>query len=167
MRDDGRKWDAPPEYSQPLTGAGVRAARVWPQRQVLISAPDVLARSEAAGWPGVVRGDSYALSLRRDRVLEVDGPPRDEGWDGRQAVTEVTDAYAVIQIEGPQALALCRRGTELSLTHPSRSVARQMFGLPVFLYRWQTEDRFRLHTPRGYGQALWQTLAAHMRQMRP
>lgn len=167
MRDDGRKWDAPPDDDAPVVAEGLRLTHIIPARQTLISAPDVLSRFHAVGWPEVATGAACALCLRRDRVLEVDGPPRNEGWDGRQAMTEVTDAYAVIQIEGPRALALCRRGTELSLSHPSRSVARQIFGLPVFLYRWQAEDRFRLHTPRGHGQALWQTLAAHMQQMRP
>jgi len=165
MRDDSRKWKVPPDYAQPLAGDGVTVTRVWPARQVLISAPDALARIAATGWPEVARGDAYALCLRRDRVLEVNGPARDEGWDGTQAVTEVSDAYAVFHIEGPQALALCRRGTELSLAQPSRSVARQMFGFPAFLYRWGGEDSYRLHVPRAHGQALWQRLAAQMGQV--
>ncbi|TDK50560.1 hypothetical protein [Antarcticimicrobium luteum] len=165
MRDDSRKWDAPPDDSQPLTGMGMTVARVWPTRQLLISAPDVLARMPGAGWPDVVTGAPYTLCLRRDRVLEVDGPAREEGWDGVQAVTDVSDAYAVFRIEGPQALALCRRGTEVSLARPSRSVARQMFGLSAFLYPWENEERFCLHVPRAHAQALWQMLAAHMGQM--
>ncbi len=165
MRDDSRKWDAPPDYARPLEGAGLAVTRVWPARQVLISASDVLARIAATGWPDIAAGDAYGLCLRRDRVLEVDGPARADGWDGTQAVTDVTDAYAVFHIEGPQALALCRRGTELSLAQPSRSVARTMFGLSTFLYRWEHGDCYRLHVPRAHAQALWQRLAAHMRQM--
>lgn len=165
MRDDSRKWDLPPDYSEPLSAPGVTVARVWPERQALISAPDVLARIRASGWPDVVRGAPYTLCLRRDRVLEVDGTARDDGWDGAQAVTDVTDAYAVFHLKGPQALALCRRGTELSLTQPSRSVARTMFGLSALLYRWEGEESFRLHVPHAHGQALWQRLAAHMGQM--
>ena len=165
MRDDSRKWDVPPDYSAPLKAGGVSVTRVWPGRQLLISAPDVLARMPAAGWPDVVSGPAYGLCLRRDRVLEVDGPAREVGWNGNQAVTDVTDAYAVFRIDGPQALALCRRGAELSPAQPSRSVARRMFGLSALLYRWEAGDCFRLHVPRGHAQALWQMLAAHMGQM--
>lgn len=166
MRDDSGKWDAPPDFSAALTGDGVTVRRVTPKRQVLISATDVLARHPGAlGWPDIGTGGSYVLCLRRDRVLEVNGPARAEGWDGVQAVSEVTDAFAAVQIDGPQALALCRRGAELPADRPSRSVSRTMFGFGALLYRWERKDRLRLHVPRAHAQALWQLLAAHLEQL--
>ncbi|MGD9861871.1 MAG: hypothetical protein AB7S99_01545 [Pseudodonghicola sp.] len=164
MRDDSRKWDLPPDFGQPLAGAGVTVTRIAPQRQTLISAPDALARHPGAlGWPDIARGDSYGLCLRRDRLLEVNGPARAEGWDGTEAISDISDGLTVFQIEGENALPLCLRGAELSLEQPSRSVLRAGFGFELLLYRW--EGALRLHVARGHAQALWQTLEAHIAGM--
>ena len=161
MRDDSRKWDTIPDFDQPLSGAGVTVSRVIPACQTLISAPDVLLRHPGAlGWPDVGSGDSYALCLRRDRVLEVGGPARPEGWDGTQAISDITDGLIVVQIDGDGALPLLCRGAEISFDQPSRSVVRAVFGMELMVYRHGAG--IRLHVARGQAAGLWQTLAAHI-----
>lgn len=163
MRDDSHKWDVPPDYSAAIIRQGVAVTALAPPRQTLISGAAVLERHrDALGWPDIAQGDSYALCLRRDRVLLVGGPAMEDGWDGAQglAVSDVSDGYAMFQIAGPAALALCRRGAELSLATPSRSVARAVFGFECLLYRWGDDATCRVHVSRAHAQALWQTLAA-------
>ncbi|MDK3019013.1 hypothetical protein [Pseudodonghicola flavimaris] len=161
MRDDSQSWAPPPDHSQPLHGAGVTVTRILPVRQTLISAPDILTRQPAAlGWPDVATGDRYSLCLRRDRVLEINGPERAAGWHDGQAISDITDGLIVFEIAGAAALALIQRGTEISERQPSRSVQRLGFGTELMLYRW--EDRLRLHAPRADGPALWHRLKAHL-----
>ncbi|GHG92313.1 hypothetical protein [Pseudodonghicola xiamenensis] len=164
MRDDSHKWDVPQNFSAPLAGPGVTISRIIPDRQTLISAPDILARTPgAAGWPDRAAGDSYTLCLRRDRVLEVNGPARTDGWDGQQAVSDITDGLTIFEITGPRAMELIRRGAEISDALPSRSAVRQAFGLEVILCRRQ--DALRLHVARTEAQALRKQLADHITLM--
>jgi hypothetical protein len=164
MRDDSHKWDEPQELSAPLTGPGVTVRRIAPDRQTLISAPDILARTPGAiGWPDQAGGDSYSLCLRRDRVLEVNGPARADGWDGQQAVSDVTDGLAIFEITGPRAMDLVKRGAEISDALPSRSAVREAFGLEVILYRWH--QALRLHVARTQAQMLRKLLADHLALM--
>lgn len=157
MRDDTGRWDAP-RADQPLDADGVslRPARIV--RQVLVSGRHALRRTALplVEWPNVAAPrDGLALCLRRDRVLEVDGPARTDGWDGEAglAVSDVTDGLAVFDLGGPRAFDILRRGTEIGLDRPSRSVARVLFGLDVLIYRTD-EDVFRLHVPRAAAEAL-------------
>jgi len=164
MRDDSHKWDVPADLSAPLAGPGVTVSQIIPDRQTLISAPDILARTPGAtGWPDRAEGDSYVLCLRRDRVLEVNGPARADGWDGQQAVSDVTDGLTIFEIAGPRAMELIRRGAEISDALPSRSAVWQAFGLEVILYRWQ--DALRLHVARTEAQRLRKQLADHIALM--
>ncbi|MYM54947.1 hypothetical protein [Thalassovita mangrovi] len=161
MRDDRHRWTPYDGAWSPYEVGGIAITPVTPERQILISAPAVLSRHPGAiGWPDIATGDSYAISLRRDRVLLVNGPDMAEGWDDEigQAVSDVTDAYSVFDLTGPKALELLKHGTEIGLQQPSRSAARMLFGLGVFLYRHGAEDRFRLHVLRAQGQTAWQML---------
>lgn len=156
MRDDRNRWNAPGSLGLPLEGPGVTVTPVTDLQQVLISGPDVR-RSFATlvEWPDVAQGGSYTLSLRRDRVMVIGGPARTEGWQesSQQAVTEMSDGYEVLDIAGPAAFDLLRRGAELSLTSPSRSVARLLFGMGTILYRHGSESTFRVHVGRSQAEA--------------
>ncbi len=167
MRDDSGKWDRLPPVDAVIDAPGVVIRRVAVVRQVLISGPDVLAQVDGpmVEWPGVVEAESYALSLRRDRVLWVNGPEMAEGWDAARnwAVSDVSDGYEVIEIAGTGALALLCRGAEVSLDQPSRSVARLLFGLGAFLYRAGDVQTYRAHVGRAQAAAFWKALEARLR----
>ncbi|QBY00890.1 hypothetical protein E2K80_09255 [Rhodophyticola sp. CCM32] len=162
MRDDRHKWDFIDDATLPLTAVGVTIALAPIQRQTLVSGPRILKQfKDASGWPDVVSQDPYALAIRRDRVLLVDHDqvPQD-GWhdDLEQAVSDATDAYSVYDISGPNAFELLKRGGEVSLAVPSRSVARLLFGMGVFLYPYKNPQSFRIHVGRAHGQAMLQSL---------
>ncbi|NIZ13037.1 hypothetical protein [Phaeobacter sp. HF9A] len=53
-----------------------------------------------------------------------------------------------------------RRGSEVSLEVPSASVARALFGLGVFLYRFGDEHRFRVHVAQSQAEPLLKSLKA-------
>ncbi|MEO9779900.1 MAG: hypothetical protein ABJH07_25775 [Sedimentitalea sp.] len=158
MRDDSERWDAadPNGYVHAANGITLVPAAV--SRQTLLSGSRVLTQTEQsiASWPDIVADESYALSIRRDRVLLVNGPAVAEGWheDSCQAVSDASDAYAVLDMSGEKSLEVLKRGAELNLNIPSKSTARIVFGLGVFLYRYDAENRFRIHVASGYAEAL-------------
>jgi hypothetical protein len=137
MRDDRAKW-APPGAArsrQALQGAVLTP--VTGLRQTLLSGPRVLAPDDC-GWPDIVRGATYRVALRRDRVLEIGGAAGTPGWDAAR---------------GLAAFALLQRGTEITLGVPSRSVVRPLFGLSALVYRREAET-FRLHVGAAQAEAL-------------
>ena len=162
MRDDSQRWAPPRDRSAEITAPELTIRALDLTRLTLLSGPRALSSTSLplVDWPGLARGENYAISLRRDRVMEVNGPERPEGWDTKQnlAISDVTDAYSQVDITGPNAIALLNRGTELDLAIPSRSAARLLFGLGVFLYRHGQEDRFRLHVSAAHDEALWNAL---------
>jgi len=130
------------------------------KRQVLISGVNALAASQLTrvGWPGDVntdRTDRYALVLRRDRLLEINGEQRIDGWDDTSqcAVSDVTDGYVVFEISGSGAQDLLKQGGFINTDQPSPSVARQLFGQSVLLYRTNALS-YRLHINRMFAQSL-------------
>ena len=169
MRDDRDLWAPALGLAAPLALHGADLSAVSLMRQSLISRIASLPKDEPQiGWPDVVETDCYRLSLRRDRIVEINCEARPEGWDAsrQQAVSDVTHGYSVFHLSGPNALGILKRGTEISLNTPSRSVARVLFGLDVWLYRFGAEDAFRLHVPRAFGEAMIAhlTRAAHLSQ---
>lgn len=162
MRDDSQRWDVPFAPNHGITMPDVTVQSVALERQILLSGPNVLARCNLPliEWPLVGDQDSYALSIRRDRLLLVNGPDMTDGWDADQgqAVSDVSDGYAVFEISGDGAFDMLRRGTEISLEVPSRSVSRLLFGLGAFVYRFNEEKRFRVHAASAQRQALWENL---------
>ena len=161
MRDDRKKWDVPDTFAEPLVLPGVELTRINADRQTIISAKDILLQvSDAVGWPDIAQGVSYTLVLRRDRVLVVNGEPVADGWDGdrQQAVSDATDAYAIFQLTGPRAIEILKHGAAINLAQTSDSVARIMFGIEVYLYRHDDENRFRMHVSSSRAQSLWQNL---------
>ncbi len=95
-----------------------------------------------------------------DRLLEINGADRQEGWHEEQnmAVSDVSHAYSVFDLIGPGAMELLQRGTEIRLDQPSKSAVRRFFGFEVILYRVQSETRFRLHIANAHDHALCEFL---------
>ena len=168
MRDDRRRWDAPRGADAAFAAENVTVSTVHPERQTIVSGPDVLDRIElpVVEWPQVARESRYALSLRRDRALVVNGPDLPEGWDAAagRAVTDASDAYRVLAVSGPGAFDLLSRGLELDLKTPSRSVSRLAFGIEALLYRFGDDESFRIHVNASQAETLWKhltTIPAH------
>ncbi|MBV1865771.1 MAG: hypothetical protein KUG74_15225 [Rhodobacteraceae bacterium] len=162
MRDDSTKWDTPlGQERATIAGDGFELSLIPLTCQTLISGPiaaclAVSGQKQAFGWPDIVTGQPYALRLRRDRLLVVNGGQQAEGWDERGvAVSDMTGAYSVIEIDGPQAIDLLNSGTELSIDLPSGTVARQFHGFATLIYRWQSLTCYRLHIQRCYLEAIW------------
>jgi len=157
MRDDTALWDAPRDPTEPIDLGPAQLTPVQLTRQTLVSGPDVLHQTDLplVEWPDAAPSGPYALTLRRDRLLLVNGPEAPDGWNDatRQATSDVTDAYSVFDLTG-DALPLLGRGAEISPDIPSRSVARLLFGLGVFLYRLDNATTYRLHVPRAHTEAL-------------
>lgn len=159
MRRDNDNWDAPDSDDIIVASDQLTITQVHPNRQLLVSGTTALQACELdlVNWPGDAQGESYALVLRRDRILEVNGPHRPDGWDEstQSAVSDITNGLIVFEIAGPASLNLLKRGGFIDLHARSRSVARQCFGKSVFLYR-SGPGQFRLHINRSLAQAMRQ-----------
>lgn len=162
MRDDRNRWPAAGGTERPaLIGRGVRADLVQLPRQTLLSGryPACMAfaglTSRAVGGDGQVTGDHYAIRQRRDRILVVGGPRIDEGWhaDPDIAVSDMTAAYTVIELSGPDSRRVIATGTEFLAAINSRSAARIWHGLSCLLYRH--DDNYRLHVRSAHLDAAW------------
>ncbi|MEL6640424.1 MAG: hypothetical protein AAFP98_03770 [Pseudomonadota bacterium] len=160
MRNDTHKWTAPSPLTR--TVAGLRCIEVHPLAQHWLSGPDVLGRfaDNLITWPTPITQDKYVLSLRRDRVMVVGGLDLPDGYHAATglAVTDISDAYQVIDISGPAAFAHLQRGAEVRVDQPSRSVQRRMFGCDVMLCCLDAESGFRIHVPRAFAQSFVEQL---------
>lgn len=161
MRNDSHKWDRPFLPGALLVGDGVEISSLPFERLYLVSGMRVREQTSLpiVGWPDPAPAGAYAISLRRDRVLEVDGGPRIDGWEEADglAISNVTDGYHAFLVEGTQALEFLKKGAELSLAEPSLSAARPMFGLPAILYRL-ADARYVLMFTRAHADAAWLAL---------
>ena len=157
MRDATALWDAPRDPAKLIDLGPARLTPVHLTRQTLVSGPNVLTQTDLplVDWPGAAPSGPYAVTLRRDRLLLVNAPETPDGWNDttQQATSDVTDAYTVFDLTG-DALPLLGRGAEIFPDIPSRSVARLLFGLDVFLYHLDDGTTYRLHVPRAHAEAL-------------
>jgi len=162
MRDDSRKWQPAQGLERdPVVMDGLTIRVIQPERQALLSGPyaSLLALANVTGtvgWPDPAMGDSYAIRLRRDRILAVNGPTLADGWHDEigVAVSDMTWGYAVIELNGPAAMGVLQRGTEITLDTPSASVARRFAGHDALIYA-RGPDSYRLHVLRPYLDAVW------------
>ena len=168
MRDDRNKWRAPSAFSNKVTVGALTMAQQTLARQTLVSGVRVHAgagvASQVVSWPNPAHGDSYAVGLRRDQVLMINGLSLPDGWDAqaRQAVSDMTDGFVVYDLSGPRALQVLQRGADITDGVPSASALRRLFGLDVVLYRIGGPDRFRMHVERARAQALQEALESAM-----
>lgn len=162
MRDDTDRWDIPGSVNYAVDGLTI--AEVQLPCQHWVSGQKVLQHFEAhlASWPDVVSAKRYALALRRDRVLVIGSTDLVPGFSEETgfAISDVSDAYQVIDISGSHALNRLRRGAELDLSRQSPSAMRRVFGIDVVLYRFGEDTRYRMHVPRAMLLPLFQRLIA-------
>ncbi len=170
MRDDSHKWAAPFDVSDVLIGEvdgkACRVSSASINRLSLISGTGVRTSSQIPliGWPEIAPDGPFALSMRRDRILEVNGSARTDGWDevNSVAISDMTDGYHAFSVAGSGALNLLNRGADLFLETPSASVARLTFGLPSLIYRTD-ETTYTLLFTRAQAVAAYSALSAALR----
>ena len=157
MRNDNQRWTPPTPLSR--VGDGVTVTQVDVGGQVYVSGADVRDRfaGHLAAWPDVADGDTYVLSLRRDRVLLVGPTELKPGFANGLAITDMSDAFDVIDLTGPKAVERLKTGGEIRFDQPSQSVVRRLFGVEVMLCRLP-RGGFRLHIPRTLSQAVVEVL---------
>ncbi len=74
----------------------------------------------------------------------------------------MSGGYVVFELSGPRVLNILKTGTELDLSTPSGGVMRRFHRQEVFLYRWQAENTFRIHTQCRQLEPLSGLLAEHV-----
>lgn len=162
MLDRSAFWSIAPES---LSGPGLTVRVLPPVPQVMVSGDldAFLARHglPAAGGLLAETSDSrYALRLARNRMLVVglDLPPQAAGWADGCATTPMTGALAVVEITGPDAMALFARGTVVDPRSASPSAALIFAGVTLVASRHDTA--LRLHLDRGLVPYLMDWIAA-------
>ncbi len=173
MRDDRDKWAPALGAERPaIKNKHLQLSVVKTECQTLISGPykkclDICNLPQATGWPQIATGHNYAVRLRRDRILVVDGPSLDDGWHDNAgvSVSDMSSAYILVEIKGDAALDLLNRGVDLDIDIASGSVVRSFRGFDVFIYRWQSETQFRMHCQHASLEAIWQLLQAFEKQV--
>ncbi len=172
MRDDSARWDPAAGLDrEAFQTPAVTLKILRPNRQTLISGPYPAALQcanveTATGWPEAALGDHYAVRLRRDRILVINGDALSDGWHAAKgvAVSDMTGGYAMLALGGPKAFDLLRRGTEITPDAASKSVLRGFHGYPVMLYS-HGAGQFRLHIPSAMVDGFWSLLADLARQL--
>lgn len=168
MRDDQKRWPEVKRYDRDeLFGSGVAVRAVQLDRQTMISG-SLSACLNLAGlkensassenFPG---SSTYAIRLRRDRILVVGGPELEEGWikAAEVAVSEMTTAYSVIDISGNAAESLLATGTEFNSRSIGPSASYKWHGFDCLIYRRGTDGgTWRLHVRSAHLDAVWDML---------
>ncbi|MDO6731878.1 hypothetical protein Q4577_17735 [Marinovum sp. 2_MG-2023] len=168
MRDDRNRW--PPlqgDGRAPLFGQGVQAQVIKLQQQTVISGAfnDCLSAcgldTAAGSGPDIATGDTYAVRQRRDRIVVVNGPALTDGWNDKHnvAVSDMTAAYCVISLLGPNAERVIATGTEFDSNLPSPSVSRLWHGFGILLYQHEKPNNYRIHIRSAHLESLWEMLA--------
>ena len=164
--DNGRRASPLGDIRDSIAGDGAHLSLIHLHRQTLLSGPidgclALAQQAQAHSWPEIASGDSYAIRLRRDRIIVLNGPILADGWhdDFSVAVSDMTGGYVVFELSGPRVLEVLKTGTELDINLASGSAMRRFHRHEVFLYRWQEDGRFRLHIQRGYLDSMWHLLA--------
>lgn len=159
MRDDTARWAPPRAEGLDAQMGTLRVRHMTGLRQTLVSGAGVLTRFKAeagpaVGWPDPAAGNSYAVALRRDRVLLVDGPDLSSGWDtaAQLAVSDATDTFLAFEISGADWPDLLARGTEMG---PSRSAVRRFGGMEVALYAHEAAIRVHIERARAEQFVTW------------
>ena len=167
MRDDRHKWPTALGVERPDLVQNQITLRVVPvRRQTVVSGDiaDCLAKSgckaAVGGGLDIAWGETYCLRQRRDRILVVNGPDLDDGWHSDQnvAVSDMTAAYAIIEIVGAKAEQLIATGTEFIANRPSASTSMLWHGFGVLLYRHGGEHQFRMHVRSPLLDPVWEML---------
>jgi len=153
MRNDSKKWQAPgiiTEQGFAFAGGQLKPVPLKHLTTISGTLSQTLSASKcdaAFGWPDIILADRYAVHLRRDRIMVINAPELDDGWDPDRAIA-ITDAsygFCTFDLIGPRALELLQCCGEIDLNEISTGVSRLMNGLMVMLYRYGSQDCFRMH----------------------
>lgn len=148
-----------------LSGEGLTARVLPPVPQLMVSG-DLAAFCEAQklaaplGLLAEVSLPRYALRLARQRMLVV-GLTLDHaacGWTEGLAITPMTGALAVVEMAGPDRMALFARASAIDPRGASPSAALQFAGVTAALC--STAESLRLHLDRGLVPYLMDWIAA-------
>lgn len=120
-------------------GLGVQVLPPLPQLMVSGDLNRFLAAHDlppAGGLLAQTTGNRFALRLARNRMLVVgvNLEPKAAGWADGCATTPMTGGLAVVQITGPDAMALFARGTAVDPACASPSAALTFAGIAVIAY---------------------------------
>lgn len=154
MLDRSGFWPAVPADGTCLMGEGLMIRALPPVPQVMVSG-DLAAFCAAQDMPpplGLLEqapAGRHALRLARNRMLAV-GIAVDHaaaGWAEGIATTPMTGALAVIQIAGPQAMAVFARASAVDPRQNSPCAALIFAGVSAAICR--SDAGLRLHLDRG------------------
>lgn len=170
MRDDTERWREPRiAREHEISRERVMLRRIFPGRQTLISGPRAAAMTLAAAsgvvaWPDIATGEAFSLSLRRDRLLAINGGPFTMGWNAAEglAISDMTSGYSVFELSGQGAMGVLATGTEIALGQPSASTLRLWHGFGIILYRYCEAERYRIHVGAGFTEAFFETILAQI-----
>lgn len=168
MRNDSHTW-APSDRLTALSAPGLELQPAAIQRLTYISGDRAAALriagcADAATWPGQVSAAQHAVSLRRDRILVVNGPELAEGWHEETglAISDATHALTGFDLSGENALRALNTLAEVDPGSPSQGCTRVLNGMSAILYRLGSDCAFRLFLAPGSAPAFVQHLAARV-----
>jgi hypothetical protein len=166
VHDSATKWPVFPDWGDAVIDRTNWSARpVLGLSQVLLSgdfrnalAAHAPGAAEVGLW-GLAVTDPVAARIARDRVLLVGPEPLDMpfGWNGGWAASPASDAWFVVDLEGPAVEEVVREGTAADLGASSPSAAILFAGVQAILYR-RAERHARLHVEAPFGPYLWRWL---------
>lgn len=164
--DAAAKWTPMPDWKRAsIVRSSWTAQTVFGLRQLLLSGDLDAARAalvpEAAmtGLWEIAEGDAM-IRIARDRALLATARPvaATPGWNsGGWAASPADDAWAVFELSGESARAVCAQGTAADLEAGSRSATLLFAGVACLLYRTEPEIA-RLHVERGFAPYIWRWL---------
>ena len=161
MLDRGLFWSPVPDW----THAGIRydelsVTSAAPQAAWLVSG-DLAAFLARRGVRFGDAGERYALRLAPDRLLFVSMDSVEDvtfGWSNGCAVTDVSDGYVLLDIVGPAAPELMRRGALHDFEARSETASASMLFAGKRIILAHIPQGWRLHVERPDAAAVWQWL---------
>lgn len=166
VHDSATKWPAFPDWRHAMIEReGWSARPVVGLSQVLVSGDFRAAlvahapKSAEVGLWGIASTDPVAVRIARDRVLLVGPAPFDmpSGWNAGWAASPASDAWFVVDLDGPAVEEVIREGTAADIGGSSPSAAILFAGVQAILYR-RGERHARLHVEAPFGPYLWRWL---------
>ncbi len=168
VHDSAAKWQAFPDWNGAvIERRGWSARPVLGLSQVLVSgdfraalAAHAPTAAEVGLWSIAPTGP-IAARIARDRVLLVGSGPLDlpSGWNGTWAASPASNAWFIVDLEGPAMEHVIREGTAADLAASSPSAAILFAGVQAVLYR-PSALIARLHVESPFGPYLWRWLEA-------
>jgi len=140
-RAEGRILEKPRLTAQALAGRGATLLSGDLNRAVAALAPG----APMLGLYAPAPEGPHAVRIARDRALLVTREPLGaaDGWREGWCATSLDDAWAALDVSGPDAALALMQGTAADLAGGSPSAAVRFAGLRCLLLR--TETGFRLH----------------------